>query len=203
MKNHYLILALFICLPAISKAQFGVKAGVNFSDISGNEELVSNTSSKVGFQGGVMYKISIKKNWLSLQPEVIYIRKGGIFYIEQLKIDARLDYVELPVLGMINLFGGNLNIHLGPQFSLLSNVEYAISEESGMGGNINKSDLCNYNTFDIGIVGGIGVELEEVIVELRSSIGFLAVEKGFNYNGQQYNPSSKNFNVQFIAGYLF
>jgi hypothetical protein len=203
MKKYFLILTLIVYLPATSTAQFGIKAGVNFSYISGNEDMVSNKSSKVGFQGGLMFKIALKDDWLSVQPELIYIRKGGIFYMDQLKFDVRVDYVELPVLGVINFLGGNLNIYLGPQFSLLTKVEYVIFEENGAGSDFKDTDLSHYETFDIGLAAGIGVELETVIIELRSSIGFLAVEKDLNYNGQQYYPSSKNFNVQFLVGYFF
>ena len=203
MKKFFLIFTLLISLPAIINAQIGIKAGINFSYISGDTDLVTNRSSKVGFQGGLMYKIAVKDDWLSVQPELIYIRKGGIFHIDQLKFDVRLDYVELPVLGVINFLGGNLNVHLGPQFSFLTKVEYAVVDESGMGSDFKDSDLSNYNTFDLGMAMGLGVELEIVMIELRYSIGFLAVEKGVNYDGQQYDPSSKNFNVQFLVGYLF
>jgi len=184
-------------------AQFGFKAGVNLSYISGREDLISNRVSKVGLQGGLMYKIHVKEDWLSVQPELIYIRKGGAFDIDQVSFDAKLDYIELPVLGVINLLGGVLNIHAGPQFSFLTKVAYTGSEASTPSNSFKDTDLSNYNSFDIGLTLGTGLELEIVMVELRYSIGFLAVEKGFSYNGQQYDPSSKNFNVQFLVGYLF
>ncbi len=203
MNRFFLILIISIASPCGINAQFGFKAGVNLSYISGNGDLASNRVSKFGFQGGVMVRIPVKEDWLFVQPELIYIQKGGAFDIGTINFDANLDYIELPVLAGINLLGGVLNFHAGPQFSFLTKVAYTGADGNNPSNSFKNTDLSNYNSFDIGLAIGTGIELEIVMIELRYSIGFLAVEKDFSYNGQQYDPSSKNFNVQLWVGYLF
>ena len=203
MNKCLLIAVIFLAMSNMSSAQFGLKAGFNLSHLSGNNDLVANQASRVGFQGGLMYKIPLKEDWLSVQPELIYILKGGAFHIDQLKLDAKLDYIELPVMAVFNVFGGNLNFQAGPQFSYLTKVTYTVADETGQSETLNDKDLSNYNTFDIGLALGIGLELEIVMFELRYSVGFLALEKGFEYNGQFYDPSSKSFNAQLLFGYFF
>ena len=202
--HKFLLAALFtFSCSTLLPAQLGIKAGFNLSYVNGENDLISNRATRIGFQGGIMYKIPVNGGSFSIQPELIYIQKGGEFNIDQLKIDARLGYVEMPILGVYNLLGGVLNFHGGLQFSFLTDVEYTIAEENGPSNNFRDTDLSNYNQFDFGLTLGAGLQLEVVMIELRYSIGFLGVEKGFTYDGQQYNPSSKNFNAQFLVGYFF
>jgi len=203
MRKLLILFFLIITTSAPSYCQFGIKAGVNLSYVNGNDDIVTSRASKVGFQGGLMYKIFIKDDWLSIQPELAYIQKGGTFDIDTLNITANLDYVELPVMCVFNVLGGIINFHAGPQFSFLSSVNYTVSEANGSTNDFNDTDLNNFNIFDFGLALGVGAELENVMIELRSSFGFISIEKGFEYNGQMYNPSSKNLNIQFIASYLF
>jgi len=148
-----------------------------------------------------MYKIPVKEDWLSIQPELLYIQKGGELSINRISIEADLDYIEIPVLLVYNLLGGVLAMEVGPQFSFLTKVNYQVYEDNNP--TFTDTDLDNYNLFDFGLTMGIGLELEIVMIELRYSIGFLHIEKGFTYDGQFYDPSSNNFNVQFLVGYLF
>ncbi len=201
MKKIFLFCLVLIVLPSIVKAQFGIKAGVNLSYINGNNDIVSNRESRVGFEAGLMYKIPVKEDWLSIQPELLYIQKGGVFNINQISIEADLDYIEIPVLLVYNLLGGVLAMEVGPQFSFLTKVNYQVYEDNNP--TFTDTDLDNYNLFDFGLTVGIGLELEIVMIELRYSIGFLEIEKGFTYGGQFYDPSSNNFNVQFLVGYIF
>ena len=94
-------------------------------------------------------------------------------------MDAKLDYIELPVLGVFNILGGIVNVHAGPQFSYLTNVVYTVREENGPTETFKNTDLNNYNQFDFGLAIGVGVELEIVMIELRYSIGFFRCRKRF------------------------
>ena len=203
MHKILMIFCLCFIVSTTAFAQFGIKAGFNLSYINGKDNLLQNRSSRINFQSGIMYKIPIKEDRFSIQPELIYIQKGGKFSINPIEVDAKLDYIELPILGVFNILGGIVNVHAGPQFSYLTNVVYTIKEENGPTETFKNTDLSNYNQFDIGLALGVGVELEIVMIELRYSIGFLGVEKDFDFNGQVYNPSSKNFNAQFIVSYFF
>ena len=203
MIRTLLILSFLIGSLSFSNAQFGIKAGLNLNYINGADNLLSNRASRIGIEGGLMYKIHVTEDFFSIQPELIYIQKGGKFSIDPARIDAKLDYLEMPLLAVFNPLGGIFNLHAGPQFSYLTNVVYTIKDENGTSETLKNTELDNYNQLDVGVALGLGVELEIVMIELRYSIGFLAVEKAFEYNGQTYDPSSKNFNAQFIVSYLF
>jgi len=203
MKKILLVSIILLALPSLMNAQFGMKVGFNLSYFNGSNDFVSNRSSRIGFQGGLMYKIPIKDDVFSIQPEIIVIQKGGQFTIEQYKVDAKLDYIEFPILGMFNILGGLLNLQAGPQFSWLNRAEYKYTDENNITNSFDDKELDNYKTFDIGVVLGVGLELEIVTIEARYSVGFLEVERKFEYNGQPIDPASKNFNAQFIIGYYF
>lgn len=119
MKKILLISFITLTLPTLINAQFGMKVGANISYFNGSSDIVSSRSSRIGFLGGFMYKLAIKDDWLSIQPELIVIQKGGKFNINHWKIDANLNYLEMPVLGVFNILGGLINLHAGPQFSYL------------------------------------------------------------------------------------
>ena len=94
-----------------------------------------------------MYKIPVKEDWLAIQPELIYIQKGSEFSIEQVKIDANLEYVEFPVLGVVNFLGGIINVHAGPQFSWLSRVRYIFTDGNSPQNKLEDDDKSKYNQF--------------------------------------------------------
>ena len=202
MKKLLLIFLIIMISPAIINAQFGIKAGINLSYFNGDNNIVTNSSSRIGFQGGFIYKIAIKDDRFSIQPELIVIQKGGLFKIKEWKVDANLNYIEMPVVAMYNIFGGLVNFHAGPQFSYLMKAKYEF-EENNQTNIYEYTDLDNYDRFDIGFVIGTGVEFEIISIELRYSIGFLNVERTLTIDGQNYNPSSTNFNFQFNIAYFF
>ena len=74
--------------------QFGIVAGVDFANMSGDD--VDNTSSKTGFVGGFYVAIPIADR-VAIEPEVLYASKG---FVDSDNSDFKLsnNYIEIPVL---------------------------------------------------------------------------------------------------------
>jgi hypothetical protein len=116
-----LLLSAFIVLVsnAASAQAFGVRAGANISDISGNG---LNTSAKTGLYVGVYKEIPLVKSLLFIQPEIQYSQEG--FSTENAK-DTKIDYLTVPILAKIYAVK-LLSFETGPQFGfkVSDNVDY-------------------------------------------------------------------------------
>lgn len=116
-----LLLSAFIVLVsnAASAQAFGVRAGANISDISGNG---LNTSAKTGLYVGVYKEIPLVKSLLFIQPEIQYSQEG--FSTENAK-DTKIDYLTVPILAKLYAVK-LLSFETGPQFGfkVSDNVDY-------------------------------------------------------------------------------
>ncbi|MFD2513069.1 porin family protein [Pontibacter locisalis] len=136
---------------------FGVKAGLNFSSIYGDdEELLGNYSGHRSYHGGVFAQIGWKKR-LAIRTELLYSRKG----YERSDSVFRFDYLEVPILLVVNL-NENIGFHLGPQI----NVMVSATEEG------KEVRLMDYNTFDYGAAAGFEGRLNRFIAGARYNLSF-------------------------------
>jgi hypothetical protein len=110
-----LLLAAFLVLTSntISAQKFGIRAGANFSDISGND--IYNTSAKTGLYVGVYKEIPLVKSLLFIQPEIQYSQEG--FETKGFK-DTKIDYLTVPILAKIYVVK-LLSFETGPQFGFV------------------------------------------------------------------------------------
>lgn len=114
------VISLFIFLGSIGlvstvHGQFGIKAGLNFSDVSVDTEDNLDIEGKTGFHFGVFFDIGIA-DILALRPGAIYNTKG--FKVGG--VDNSLNYFDIP-LNLALKFGGDQGkfvIEGGPYFGL-------------------------------------------------------------------------------------
>ena len=110
-----LIIALF-CMSTLH-AQLGVKGGINVSSWRG--ESTSNSSSKLGYYGGVFYNLPITE-MISIQPEVVYSSEGAKSK-DGSTIKYTTNFINLTPLIRYNsggFFGGT-----GPQIGILTSAK--------------------------------------------------------------------------------
>ena len=116
-----LLLSAFILLVsnAVSAQSWGVRAGVNISNISENDI----SSSKTGLFVGVYREIPLVKSLLFVQPELQYSQEG--FSVDDNLEDTKIDYLTVPVLAKIYVVK-LLSFETGPQFGFVvsDNVDY-------------------------------------------------------------------------------
>lgn len=123
-----LLSAFLVLLSNTVVAQgFGVRAGANFSDITGTG---LNTSAKTGLYVGIYKEMTLVKSLLFIQPELQYSQEGFSINTE----DVKLDYITVPILAKVYALK-LLSFETGPQFG------FPISD--------NLNDNLNYNTENI------------------------------------------------------
>ncbi|HKO77460.1 MAG TPA: porin family protein [Flavobacterium sp.] len=120
-----LLLSAFIVLVsnAASAQAWGVRAGANISDISGNGW---DTNAKTGLYVGVYKEIPLVKSLLFIQPEVQYSQEG--FEVDNAK-DTKIDYLTVPILAKIYVVK-LLSFETGPQFGFVvsDNVDNIVTD---------------------------------------------------------------------------
>jgi Outer membrane protein beta-barrel domain len=156
-------------------AQFsaGLKAGLNYANISGNMGTNQNfdRDRKLGFNAGVVANIKAIRS-LAIQPELLFSTKG--YEVDQTttngdlttktEVNSRMKYLDLPV--MIQLQQGQFYLEAGPQASFLLKQEtrtHQVTTESGLLSDevvqdqtTTSTDKGAYKTPDMGYAAGLG-----------------------------------------------
>jgi hypothetical protein len=183
MKKYFTLLLILAAFTSFSLAQMqiGPKAGLNISDLSGDD--ISNTDSKTGFSGGVFFMYQFNKMF-AVQPEAYYTMKGakskGTIEGYDYTATWSLDYIEIPVLLklLIPIEGASINpaIFAGPSVGF--NTTHKIKVE--VGGQSSEQDITDITSTDFGLVfgGGLGfpVGTNELGFDVRYILGLSTID---------------------------
>ncbi len=160
------------------KIGYGIKSGVNIANFTNSD---FDTQNRVAFSFGVYGNVDIRQTPLSVQPELLYTQRGSRSTWQSGDIVRRgtlsLDYIEVPLLLK---YTGNIThqtewyLLTGPSFAYLLRSEFSSID-------IEHST----NSTDIGLVGGLGMDLpfvsQRLSIEARYTQGFTRIYKsGFN-----------------------
>ncbi len=183
-----------------AKFRIGVKGGLNLTNLYTDDETVDKENMLVGFHGGAFFKIPINER-VGLQPEVLFSTKGAKYEYKSFfggnegELKFRLNYVDVPVMLMVNLTD-NLNIQAGPYFGILlsSKLTNEIEDGDAITEEIDKDD---FNTTDYGISAGLGFDFDKLSFGARYNYGLSKVGKERDFLGTSYTfPDAKNSNFQ-------
>lgn len=185
MKKLFFAIALLVgsFTAAQAQATFGIRGGANLSNLSGDlrdEEMFEN---KVSFHGGVTLNFPIVSDFVSIQPELLYSRKGfkssGEEYTNLLLQKRRREgsvsynYLDLPILANVN--AGPVYFEFGPQLSYLLNVNNETRLYDGNGNEISSTSDSKskdgLSDFEIGYAAGFGFSSKN------------GISLGLRYNG--------------------
>lgn len=183
-------------------AKFGVKGGVNFSNLYTDNADDENVLT--GFNIGLYAKVPVT-NSISIQPEVYYTGKGAEVVYNNVFASGtakfKLNYIEVPVMLVANVTK-NFNVQVGPYAGYL--ISGKTTNESGtynFQDNINTDD---FNKIDAGVAAGLGFDLETVSFGVRYNYGLTKVGKERNYSGTNYTfPDGKNSVLSFYGAFSF
>lgn len=169
---------------------FGVKGGVNFSSMTGED--IDNPDSRTSFHVGALVEIPVS-DMFSVQAEAMYSGKGFDFEYEGTDGDnaeLQLDYIDVPVLAKVYVTKG-LSIEAGPQISFLINEELDSNPNSDSG----DIDLDSAESVDFGLAGGLSFQTDMGIFATgRYSYGLSEIYKDVDVH---------NTNFQIGVGYKF
>ncbi|MFV8345789.1 porin family protein [Flavobacterium sp. ZB4P13] len=183
-------------------AKFGVKGGVNFSNLYTDD--VDDNNMLTGFNVGFFAKLSIADN-IALQPEISYTGKGAELVYNNAFVSGtaqfKLDYIEVPLLLVVNVTK-NFNIHAGPYAAYMVGAKTTNKSDSGSYNFEDNIDTDDFNKFDAGLAGGVGIDLEPVSFGVRYNYGLTKIGKEDSSTSFS-SPDAKNSVLSFYAAFAF
>jgi len=182
---------------AQAQAKFGIKGGLNYSNLSGDLTTEEVNQSKVGFLGGIVANFPLSSdNFVSIQPELLYSQKGYQYRDDEVQIGTfnyrfkgkrNFNYLDLPVLLKIN--AGPIFFEGGPQASYLLGIRDNREVENLDTGNDNKEwakiEKDDLSELEIGYVAGLGFQAP------------MGIGIGLRYNGS-INALAKEDNDELV-----
>ncbi|WP_343587301.1 porin family protein [Flavobacterium sp.] len=179
-----LLLAVFTVLAFVNvnaqKIQFGAKAGLNFSTVSGDD--TNGIDYVTSFNFGVLSEIPISEKF-SFQPEIMYSGQGYSFGDDT----VALNYLNIPLMGKYYITKG-LSIEAGPQVGFLLSAK-----------NESTNVKDSFNTVDFGVNFGVGYKLDNGLnFGVRYNLGLTDIN-----NVEGSSSKNKNAAFQVSVGYFF
>jgi len=159
---------LFMATFVFGQFTIGPKVGVTMSKLSTNLENVTE-EMKTGFQFGAFARFGKK---VYVQPELIFVTKGGIIKEPGLNLETKVDLktVQIPLIvgfKLLNLKVVNLRVHGGPAVSFVTNKEVTINTETtseALDGAHIKDAIWNFQL-------GLGVDVLMFTLDVRYEWG--------------------------------
>jgi len=211
MKKGLLVLVVISQCVSFSFAQgdtdfservtFGVKGGLNLSNVYDSEGEQFDADAKLGFVAGGFVSIPLGK-MIGIQPEFLISQKGfqatGVLLGSPYSFTRTTTYIDVPLLFAIKPVEF-LTILAGPQYSYLKkqldvfgNATTTVDQETQFqNDNIRKNTLC--------FTGGADLNLNHIVIGARLGWDLL----NNNGNGTTSTPRYKNVWYQATVGFRF
>jgi hypothetical protein len=201
MKKAFVILIALSPVIAFAQLGIGLKAGLNFANVTSASSI--NSSSQSGFLFGIFLAPS-NKGIISSRTELEYSRQGYNFQTGTKTGSVNLDYILLPQLMGINITKF-VQLQLGAQMAFLINAK-ADSTNTGGSSGAYSSVMSYYNRFDYGFAAGAEIHpFKGLLIGARYNISLGKLYKDIQ-SGQMPSFSTadaKNNVVQVFAGWTF
>ncbi len=189
-------------LSGFTKAQeidFGVRAGVNFSNLIGDGVDGLNLDSKLGLAIGVTGEYQFNEDF-GLNVGLTYSERGwkeeALNLFGQLEEgDLRFTYLTIPILAKYYIGDSGFSINAGPQ------AAFNISRSGEVNGEeIDDDFIAEPESIDVGLLGGVSYKF----MEGSSLEGFL-IDARYNYGlTEVFEGSEARWSIlQLSVGYVF
>lgn len=193
--------------------RFGLKAGANLSNLSGDLVQQDQYKNRFGFQGGAMLNVGLlADDLLAIQVEALYSQKGFKYADQQFTLggstfrntgNVRYDYLDVPVL--LRLKTGGVFFEAGPQYSYLLNISNnrSFTQNGNVVGSTSSStsNLDNVRRNELGYAAGLGFQAESgFLVGLRYNGAFTDFAKD-GYSNNEFR-NARNSTFQAYVGYM-
>lgn len=199
MKKLFLYVMLMSPLSLI--AQFGLKAGLNFANVTKASSI--NNSSKTGFHAGLLMGSASAKVF-GFRTELTYSKQGYDYKAGTNTGNVNLDYIMSTNLTCINITK-YFQLQFGAQMAYLINAK--VDSNTTSTGNAQADKMMElYNRFDYGFAGGIEIHpVGGLLIGARANISLGSLYKDAQ-SGQMPSFSSidlKNNVFQVFVGWRF
>lgn len=183
------------------KFQFGLKAGLNNSNIYDEQGQEFSADSKFGFVGGATFAIPIGK-YLGIQPEILLSQKGfegsGMVLGNWYHFTRTTTFIDIPLqfafkpAEFITFLGGPQYSYLLKQRDTFTTTTSSFEQEKEF-----EHDNIRKNIF--GVVGGVDINLNHFTIGGRVAWDI----QNNNGDGTSTTPRYKNVWFQGTIGYRF
>lgn len=208
MKKNILLFAMLLVF-SFSNAQkinFGIKAGLNTSMLTGTEGIMT---SIFGIHGGAFVEFKVSDR-IRIQPEALFSSQGAKsvnttnpVYGTEIKINSniKLDYLIVPIMAKYYV-ANDFFLEAGPQVGVLMTAKKTGDSNTTVAG-VSTLDSFNDNvkdtvkSIDYAANVGLGYDfLKNAFIEARYSIGLSNIST-------VSNTDVKNGVFQLSVGYKF
>ena len=117
------------------------------------------------------------------------------------KYRYNFDYIEIPVSLVINI-AKNFNVIAGGYTAFLASAKVNDVDANGNINGVNELNKDNFETFDYGLVGGLGFDIENTNIGLRYSYGLKNIGKDGSLSGNILQ-NAKNSVISLTIGFAF
>src|SRR5688572_14489453 len=168
-----LILYAMVIFPCSLMAQIGIKAGLNFANVTNASDI--NSSSETGFHGGI-FLAPPSKGIISSRTEFLFSRQGYDYSTNTNTGNVNLDYIMLPQFMAFNITKF-LQLQVGFQMAYLISAKADSATSNGEYGPY--GDIMDlYNRFDYGLGGGVEIHpISGLLVGARINVSFADLYK--------------------------
>ncbi|AWI26642.1 porin family protein [Flavobacterium pallidum] len=181
--------------------RFGVKAGINLSNVYDEQNNDFVADNKVGFAAGAFVAIPIGKV-IGFQPEVMYSEKGfkvsGSFLGNDYEYKRTNTYIDIPL---------QLQFKASPVFSILAGPQFSYLIQTK--NNFNDGDFTNEQEEDIngqnykknifGFTVGADFTISNLVISARGAWDISKTDS----DGDSSDVNYKNQVLQLTVGYMF
>jgi hypothetical protein len=201
MKKTLLITSLIILTAKLTFAQdiaVGIKAGVNINSASTSIPVVESGKETLAlFHGGAVVDVAVNQRF-SIQPQILYSRKGVKFNAGDHKHTIKLNSLDLPLLAVFKA-GKGVFFGAGPNFG------FHLSGTNVSTGALNEThkykfdgSTGDFKRFDFGVNVMAGYEHKSGVF---TSVNYL---KGISKGLIEFPNTDWSHNVlSFSVGYMF
>lgn len=194
---------LAVTVPLTAQAQMGqgmdvkpgVRAGVDFMTLGGDDVDSDNLDRRSGFMFGGFALVDFTGPF-AVQPEITYIQKGA--EASNSDLTRKNDYIEIPVLAKFQLpVSGPVspNLFAGPTLGFNVTAEL----EDGDGNTQDLSDETSGTEFGFAFGGGvdIGLAAGTLMIDARYGLGLTSIDD------TDADQSINNQGFMITAGFAF
>lgn len=196
LKFSILVVAmLVVATVAHAQVDLGIKAGVNMSNVYGDN--VKNDNVKIGFNVGIAADYGFSYS-TSLQTGLFLSTKGYERKVSDTEYSVNMMYLQLPLHLAYKIDvtpGTRVVLHAGPY------AAYGISGKRSLKSGNYEIDLPvkvfdgQFKPFDFGAGLGVGAEFGQFLVDLGWDMGLIDISKTSN--------KKKTQNAYLSVGYKF
>ena len=198
MKKIMLVFILF--LPFALHAQIGIKAGLNFANVSKASSI--NSSNRSGYHIGLLMAPASKKI-ISSRTEVLFSRQGYNYKSSTNTGNVDLSYIQMGQLMSINITK-YFSLMFGAQTAYLVSAQV---DSSNGGNNSTENKMMGLmNRVDYGYALGAEVHpFKGIIIGVRYNVSLAKVYKDLqSFQKPSFtSEDAKNNVVQISAGWRF